>query len=82
MAKGRPRKYDHITSEELFRKPVWWIAKQYNIEPRTVWNIRDRRRRSGDVIGVTDDLRNLLEVEFFKRYKMTKRQMVNQGGDA
>jgi hypothetical protein len=72
---GRPRKYDHIPNSDLYQKPVWWVAKEYGITERTVYTIRDNRRRRGQAEEVITDLIALSDKAFKDRYGVRKRAM-------
>jgi hypothetical protein len=73
---GRARKYTEIDNDTLYRHSADYVARKYGIAVRTVYQIRDSRRRYGFVDGIALDLQFMTEAEFDKKYDMTKRAMI------
>ena len=75
---GRPRKYTEIDNDFLFRRSAEQVAKKYGITVRTVYQIRDTRRRYGHVDVIAMDLQFMTEAQFDNKYDLSKRSMIRQ----
>jgi hypothetical protein len=73
---GRPNKYPEIDNDTLYRYSAAHVAKVFGITVRTVYQIRDTRRRYGHVDGIALDLQFMTEAQFDKKYDMAKRAMI------
>jgi hypothetical protein len=71
----RVSKHDRIPNIILYRMPALWVAVEYQISRRTVYALRDNRRRRGQAEEVITDLITLSDKAFKDRYRVRKRAM-------